>query len=109
MKGKKIMNNIQLSGKVMEMPVIKTNENGNTYANVTIAAKRTFKNFQGGYETDIVIIRFWKRMAEELCEELTDGAYLEIKGRIQSMANEHNGVTYYNYMIVGESFNIVLP
>ena len=48
-------------------------------------------------------------MAEELCEELMDDAYIEIKGRIQSMANERNGVTYYNYMIVGESFNIVSP
>lgn len=97
-----MINNVVLTGKVIELPQMRETASGIKYANILLEITRPFKNSNGVYDSDRISVTLWKGIAETANEACKIGDLLGIKGRIQSYSVEKESQTYYNYEIVAE-------
>ena len=71
-------------------------------ATISLAIPRSFKNMEGGYDTDFVDCVAFDSIAENTSEYCNKGDIVGIKGRIQSRTLEKNGKTEYITEIIAE-------
>lgn len=97
-----MINNVVLTGKVVELPKMRETATGIKYANILIDVTRPFRNSNDEYDIDRVSVTLWKGIAETASRACKVGDYIGIKGRIQTYSVEKENQTYYNYEIVAE-------
>ena len=96
------MNEFKFFGTAMETPVLMESENGNKYCNVFLSVEKNFKT-QDGDDSDRFKITCFRSTAEDICEKLTKGGRVIIKGRIQeNKFVKENGEPSYRPELVGE-------
>lgn len=83
-----MLNNLILVGRLVETPVIKVLENGQSCASITLAVVRGYKNSEGEYDTDFIRCTLWEGIAESTCEFCRKGSIIGIKGRLITRPNE---------------------
>lgn len=83
-----MLNQVIIVGRITKEIEIKTNKNGKTYANITLAVPRTYKNTEGEYETDFIPVTIWNNVAINTSEYCHKGDLIGAKGTIQSNDNE---------------------
>ena len=89
MKGGDVMlNQSILVGRIVRDPEIKKSENEKSFANVTIAVPRSYKNADGEYDTDFIDCIVWGGVAENMAEYCKKGDLVGIKGRIETWEEE---------------------
>ncbi len=104
----KMLNQIVLVGKVVELPILKESISGNKYASLQLELERPFKNVNGEFDTDIVSVTLWKGIAETTINVCKIGDIIGMKGRIQSYSYENKeGQTYYGYDIIAEKVSFL--
>lgn len=79
-----MLNQIILVGRLTEDPTTKELESGKLVSNITLAVKRSYKNFEGEYETDLIDCVLWNGIAENTAEYCHKGEIIGVKGRIQT-------------------------
>ena len=79
-----MVNQIVLVGRIARAPETKTSENGKTYATLTLAVPRNYKNANGEYDTDFLDCTLWSSVAESTSEYCKTGDMIGVKGRVQS-------------------------
>lgn len=97
-----MINNVVLTGRVIELPKMRETASGIKYANILLDVTRPFKNSSGIYDSDKVSVTLWKGIAETASDVCKIGDMLGIKGRIQTYSVEKETQTYYNYEIIAE-------
>lgn len=97
-----MINNVVLTGKVVELPKMRETPTGIRYANVLLEVMRPFRNSNGNFDSDRISVTLWKGIADTANDVCKIGDLLGIKGRIQSYSVEKETQTYYNYEIVAE-------
>ncbi|MEG0823510.1 MAG: single-stranded DNA-binding protein [Erysipelotrichaceae bacterium] len=102
-----MLNVIALVGKVVEIPELKETSGATKYSNIALSIDRSFKNAEGAYESDTIIVSLWRGVAELACEACKVGSIVSIKGRIQSREYEKDGVIYHNYDIIAEKLSFI--
>lgn len=79
-----MVNQIVLVGRIARTPETRTSENGKTYATLTLAVPRNYKNANGEYDTDFLDCTLWSSVAESTSEYCKTGDMIGVKGRVQS-------------------------
>lgn len=83
-----MLNQVVLVGRLVKDVEIKKLESGRKVANITLACPRSYKNFDGEYETDFITCTLWQGVAESTSEYCKKGYVIEVKGRIQTRTIE---------------------
>ena len=79
-----MLNQIVLVGRLTKKCELGKDENGKSYANITLAIPRSYKNAEGIYETDFVDVNLYNGVAENVNEWVNKGDLLGIKGRLET-------------------------
>lgn len=82
-----MLNQIILVGRLTSDIEVKEAENGSSYANMTLAVPRSFKNADGQYDTDFINCKVWDNIASNTSEYCHKGDIVGVKGRLQSRDN----------------------
>ena len=83
-----MLNQIVLVGRLVKKPELRTAENDNQYAYITLAVPRSFKNVNGEYDTDFIDCILWNVAATNTVEFCDKGDIVGVRGRIQSRVIE---------------------
>ena len=97
-----ILNQIVLVGRLTRDILVNKSDKGVKVATISLAIPRSFKNMEGGYDTDFVDCVAFDNIAENTKEYCGKGDIVGIKGRVQSRTIEKNGKTEYLMEIIAE-------
>ncbi|MBR0461506.1 MAG: single-stranded DNA-binding protein [Erysipelotrichaceae bacterium] len=101
------MNEFKFFGTALETPVLMESENGNKYCNVFLSVEKNYKTPEGDSNDNFKITCF-RSTAEDVCEKLTKGGKVIIKGRIQeNRFNKDSGEPSYRPELVGERIEYI--
>ena len=95
-----MLNQSVLVGRVVRDLELKKSENDKSFANVTIAVPRSYKNADGEYDTDFIDCIAWGGVAENMAEYCKKGDLVGIKGRIETWEEENEQGKYEKKSIV---------
>lgn len=79
-----MLNQVVLVGRLTKEMEVKEMEDGKKVAHITLAIPRSWKNTDGGYDTDFIDCTLWNVVAEDTAEWCKQGDLIGIKGRIQT-------------------------
>lgn len=82
------MNQCIFVGRLVRDPELMKTESDKSYANITLAVKRSYKNENGEYDTDFIDCILWTGTADTTCEYCHKGDVLGVKGRVQTRTYE---------------------
>lgn len=102
-----MMNLTTLVGRLTSDPEVKTTENGKSYANITIAVPRSYKNENGEYDTDFVKCKLWGGIAEKITEYCHKGDLIGLKGRLETRQYEDDNGKHYLQEVVAEKVSFL--
>lgn len=71
-------------------------------ATISLAIPRSFKNMEGGYDTDFIDCVAFDSIAENTSEYCGKGDIVGVKGRVQSRTAEKDNKTEYLTEIIAE-------
>lgn len=80
-----MLNQVIVTGRLVEKPILKENENGRKFSVITLAVSRCFKNEYGVYDTDFIECILFGTVAENTAEYCNKGDLLGIKGRLECL------------------------
>ncbi len=101
-------NVVFLIGRLTNDPELKKTENDKTYAFITVAVQRDFKNSDGIYESDFIRCNLWNGIANQVGEYCHKGDLIGIKGRIQNRSyEEDNGELKYITEIIADKVSFL--
>jgi len=94
---KNLKNNVQLIGNLGAAPEVKTIENGNCMARMSIATGEKYKNKKGELVTDTTWHKLvaWGKTAEIAEKYLKRGSQIAVEGKLTNRSYEDQGVTKY--------------
>jgi len=79
-----MLNQLILVGRITHDPEPTILEDGKKVLKFQLAVQRSFKNYNGEYDTDFFQITCWEGLANLVEKYVEKGVMLAIKGRIQS-------------------------
>jgi len=85
-----MINNVVLTGRVIELPKMRETPTGIKYANILLEVVRPFKNEDGIYDSDKVSVILGENYTEKVNDVCKIGDMFGIQGRIQP----EDGITY---------------
>ncbi len=101
--GINILNQVVLVGRLVRDPEVRESESKKKVSYITVAIPRSFKDDNGEYQTDFLIVVLFDLVAENTCEYCKKGSIVGIKGRLQSSVVEKEGEeTKYSTDIIAE-------
>ena len=100
--GEFILNQIVLVGRLTRNISINKSDKGVKVATISLAIPRSFKNTEGGYDTDFIDCVAFDNIAENTKEYCSKGDIVGVKGRVQSRTVEKDGKTEYLMEIIAE-------
>lgn len=96
-----MLNQIVLVGRITrEIEVLE--ESGKKRSIISIAIPRSFKNAEGGYDTDFIDAVMFDNIATNVKEYCQKGDIVGIKGRVQSRTIPKDDKTEYVMEIIAE-------
>ena len=90
------MNNLNITGRIVYEPELKTTQNGATFISNRIAVNRNDKN----KTTDFFNFQAWNKTADFICKYFKKGDPIEITGRLQTDSYEKKDGTKVNEVII---------
>ena len=100
--GDNILNQIILVGRLTRNITVNKSDKGVKVATISLAIPRSFKNMEGGYDTDFIDCIAFDSIAENTKEYCEKGDIVGVKGRVQSRTIEKEGKTEYLMEIIAE-------
>ena len=89
-------------GRLTRNVTVNKSDNGVKVATISLAIPRSFKNVEGGYDTDFIDCVAFDNIAENTKEYCEKGDIVGVKGRVQSRTVEKDGKTEYLMDIIAE-------
>ena len=83
-----MLTQVVIVGRLIENIELKETEHGKKKADITLAVPRSFKNFQGEYETDFIRCQLFNEVAKNTAEYCKKGDLIGIRGMLQSYKYE---------------------
>ena len=97
-----MLNQVVLVGRLAQELQLNKSDSGKKVATITLAVPRSFKNMEGGYDTDFIRCVLWDNIAENTKEYCKKGDIVGVKGRIQSRVLEKDKKKETVLEIIGE-------
>lgn len=105
-----MLNRTILIGRTTSDGELKYTPSGVAVYTVTLAVDRTFKNGDGGKETDFIPVVAWRQLAETCANYLRKGRLTAVEGRIQVRNYENNeGKRVYITEVIADSVRFIGP
>ncbi|MCR1809265.1 single-stranded DNA-binding protein [Haploplasma modicum] len=79
-----MLNQLVLVGRITHEPEPLILEDGKKVLKFQLAVQRSFKNYNGEYDTDFISVTAWEGLASTVKSYTSKGVMLAVKGRIQS-------------------------
>lgn len=105
--GDNILNQIVLVGRLTRNITVNKSDKGVKVATISLAIPRSFKNMEGGYDTDFIDCVAFDNIAENTKEYCEKGDIVGVKGRVQSRTVEKEGKTEYLMEIIAEKITFL--
>ena len=105
--GDNILNQIVLVGRLTRNITVNKSDKGVKVATISLAIPRSFKNMEGGYDTDFIDCVAFDNIAENTKEFCEKGDIVGVKGRVQSRTIEKDGKTEYLMEIIAEKITFL--
>ena len=83
------MNNISLVGRIVNTPILEKDEKGKYFCDITLAVNRSYRNYEGVYDTDFIKCRLYGSSAETTCEYCCKGDLVGVKGSLSSLPSDN--------------------
>lgn len=100
-------NTIVLVGRLAKKPELRKNDDNKSYAYITLAVKRSYKNADGEYITDFIDCTTHGAVAEATCNNNEKGDYIGIRGQVNSIPYEEDGIKKYKLPIVADKITFL--
>jgi single-strand DNA-binding protein len=84
----RVLNRVQLIGRLTRDPELRYISSGLPIAQFTVAVERDFRNAAGERETDFVNCVAWRKLAEQIGQYCTRGRLVAVEGRLQTRSYE---------------------
>lgn len=97
-----MLNQVVLVGRLVRDVMVNKTEKGKSVSNITLAIPRSFKNYEGIYETDFIDCILWDHVASNTATYCKKGDIVGIKGRVQSRVILNNDDKKYIIEVVAE-------
>ena len=97
-----MLNQVVLVGRLAQELQLNKTENGKKVSTIVLAVPRSFKNMDGGYDTDFIRCVLWDIVAENTSEYCKKGDVVGVKGRVQSRVVEKDDKKETILEIIGE-------
>lgn len=98
------MNQINLTGRFVRDPEIRTTLNGDSVTKFTIAVNRPFQDQNGERGADFINCIAWRKQAENIAKYCSKGSQVAIEGRIQTGSYDaQDGTKRYTTDIICEN------
>jgi len=103
------LNQTILIGRTTRDVELQQNSEGRSYANVTLAVTRSFKNQETNtYDVDFIDMTVWDSEAEDVVNKAGKGSALSIRGHITNKAVDFSGeITFNTLGIVGDKVSFI--
>ena len=82
------MNYICLVGRIVNTPSLEKDDRNRYVCNITLAVNRSYKNYEGVYDTDFINCRLYESVAEKTCEYCRKGDLVCVKGSLSSLPGD---------------------
>ena len=102
-----MLNQVVLVGRLAHEIQINNSDSGKKVATLTLAIPRSFKNMEGGYDTDFIKCIIWDSVAENTKEYCKKGDVVGLKGRLQSRTIEKDKKNETIIEVVGEKITFL--
>lgn len=102
-----MLNQIILVGRLTRDITINKSEKGVKVTTICLAIPRSFKNVDGGYDTDFIDCVAFDNIAENTKEYCKKGDIVGVKGRVQSRKIENDGKNEYVMEIIAEKITFL--
>lgn len=100
-------NNVFLIGRLTKKPELQKSEDGKGYAYITLAVPRSYKNADGEYITDFIDCTVFGRIAESTCQFNDKGDLVGVKGQVNSISYEEDGIKKNKLSIVADRISFL--
>ncbi len=80
-----MLNQVIIVGRLVLRPIVEYNQSGRKISEITLAVPRSFKNYEGIYDTDFIKCILWDGVAENTAEYCEMGDLIGVKGRLQCL------------------------
>lgn len=90
-----MLNQFNIVGRVVSIMGCENN----SYATITLAVPRSYKNMNGEYDTDFIPVKVRETVAQKSLEYIASGDIVGVRGRIESENN--------NLMVVCEKLTFL--
>ena len=97
-----MLNQTVIVGRLVKDPEVKETDSGKKVSDIKLAVPRSYRNAEGDYDTDFITCVLWAGVAENTAEYCKKGDLIGIKGRIQTVKVEENGITKDVMEVVAE-------
>lgn len=87
-----MLNQIVVVGRLVRDVEVHETEEGKSFATMTLACPRSFKNAEGEYDTDFIDFKVFDSIAKNTSDYCKKGDVIGIKGRVQSYTNEEKNI-----------------
>ena len=94
-------------GRLTRNITVNKSDKGVKVATISLAIPRSFKNMEGGYDTDFIDCVVFDNIAENTKEYCEKGDIVGVKGRVQSRTVEKDGKTEYLMEIIAEKITFL--
>ena len=95
-----MINQVVLTGRLVDGPILEETENGKKNTTITLAVSRNYKNLNGEYEIDFIPIKLFYQISESICEYCEKGDLVGVRGRISRLSNN-------DMQIIGEKVSFL--
>ena len=82
------MNYICLVGRIVNTPSLEKDDKNRYVCNITLAVNRSYRNYEGVYDTDFIKCRLYGSVAEKTCEYCRKGDLVGVKGSLSSLPGD---------------------
>ena len=97
-----MLNQVIMVGRLTRDVEVKENEDGKKYSTMTLAIPRSYKNTEGVYDTDFLVVVLFDSIASNTSEYCKKGDIVGVKGRVQSRVIENDESKEYKKEIIAE-------
>lgn len=102
-----MLNQLVIAGRLVNDPEIISTDNNKKKTLITVAVPRSYKNFEGVYDTDFIRCTLWNGIAENTCEYCKKGDIIGVKGRLQTSTYEKDGEKKYSMDVIAEKVSFL--
>ena len=102
-----MLNNVVLVGRVVAEPELTVYESGVRSTKVFLSVVKPFRNEKNEYETDIIPIYVWYKMADIVCEYVGVGSIVGFKCRLSTHRMESDNIRLNLIDVIAERVSFI--